>query len=133
MGARERNRIRNERRAKQREKADMARRAAKLAALGDQGAPVNVDALAPFNSYGVPEFVARGYYQDIAFCCKACGREEVWRATQQKWWYEVAKGHASATAVRCRSCRKLERARIERARADSDAGRRMKAMKRGSK
>jgi len=30
----------------------------------------------------------------------------VWTGTQQKWWYEVAKGFVYATAVRCRVCRR---------------------------
>ncbi len=133
MGAKNRKQILNERRAKRRDKAERSRQLAKTTSLGDRAAPVNVEAVARFNSYGVPDFIARGYYEDTAFNCKDCGKEEVWRATQQKWWYEVAKGSANATAVRCRSCRKIERARIENARAVSDTGRRRKAMKRGSK
>jgi hypothetical protein len=53
---------------------------------------VNREALAPYNSYGEPDFVTRGYYVDRTFQCACCGTEETWRATQQKWWYEVAKG-----------------------------------------
>ena len=49
---------------------------------------------APNNSYGVPCFVERGYYQDLPFTCVGCGSKEIWRAAQQKWWYEVAKGYA---------------------------------------
>jgi hypothetical protein len=54
--------------------------------------PVNVDLLGPYNSYGSPRFVERGYYSDISFRCKGCGKEEIWTATQQKCWYDVAKG-----------------------------------------
>jgi hypothetical protein len=46
--------------------------------------------LAPYNSYGDPDFVRRGYYLDRPFRCAGCGREELWTAAQQKWWYEVA-------------------------------------------
>ena len=68
--------------------------------------PVNGKLLAPNNSYGVPDFVTRGYYVDRRFCCIDCGKEEVWTGTQQKWWYEVAKGFVYSTAVRCRVCRR---------------------------
>jgi hypothetical protein len=71
--------------------------------------PVNGKLLAPNNSYGVPDFVTRGYYVDRRFCCIDCGKEEVWTGTQQKWWYEVAKGFAYSTAVRCRVCRREKR------------------------
>jgi len=72
--------------------------------------PVNEKALVPNNSYGAPAFVRRGYYVDIPFRCVDCGKEEVWTGTQQKWWYEVAKGFVYSTAVRCRPCRRKKRA-----------------------
>jgi hypothetical protein len=71
--------------------------------------PVNEALLAPNNSYGAPEFVGRGYYVDRPFRCVDCGKEEIWTGTQQKWWYEVAKGFAYSTAVRCRICRRKKR------------------------
>jgi transcription elongation factor Elf1 len=77
---------------------------------------VNEGALRPYNSYGAPQFVYRGYYVDTPFRCKSCGKEEVWTATQQKWWYEIAKGYVYSTAVRCRSCRRKEQARRKEAR-----------------
>ena len=83
---------------------------------------VNESALAPNNSYGAPKFVYRGYYVDVPFKCKDCGKEEVWTATQQKWWYEVAKGFAYSTAVRCRACRRKEQARKTAARRTSQGG-----------
>jgi hypothetical protein len=66
---------------------------------------VNVEALRPYNSYGVPLFVGLGYYVDRPFICRDCDEVQVWRAAQQKWWYEVAKGQVYSTAVRCRRCR----------------------------
>jgi hypothetical protein len=75
----------------------------------DNLVPVNAELLAPNNSYGAPDFVTRGYYVDRNFCCIDCGKEEVWTGTQQKWWYEVAKGFAYSTAVRCRVCRRKKR------------------------
>jgi len=64
------------------------------------------------NTYGgVPCF-----YVDKAIQCHACKKEEVWRAPQQKWWYEVAKGNLNSEAVLCRSCRKEKQARSAEAR-----------------
>lgn len=85
-------------------------------------APCNPLKLAPYNSYGQPDFVARGYYQDQPFCCKDCGKQEVWTATRQKWWYEVAQGQVFTTANRCNSCRRKERERIAEARRIQQQG-----------
>jgi len=79
-------------------------------------APCSPELLAPYNSYGCPPYVARGYYRDMLFRCISCGKEEVWAATQQKWWYEVAKGNVESTAVRCHLCRRKEQARKAEAR-----------------
>lgn len=79
-------------------------------------APVNEALLAPNNSYGAPAFVSRGYYLDTAFRCGNCGKEEIWTSTQQKWWYEVAKGFAYSTAKLCRACRALVRAQKDESR-----------------
>jgi len=40
----------------------------------------------------------------------------VWTATQQKWWYESAKGDVWTVAVLCRPCRIRERDRKTAAR-----------------
>jgi hypothetical protein len=98
-----------------------AKRAAKasadeLRATPHAFVPVNEELLAPHNSYGAPEFVRRGYYVDIPFRCVDCGKEEIWTGTQQKWWYEVAKGFVYSTAIRCRACRRKERDRRAEAR-----------------
>jgi hypothetical protein len=84
--------------------------------------PVNASLLAPNNSYGAPDFVRRGYYIDLPFRCVDCGTEEIWTGTQQKWWYEVAKGFVYSTAIRCRSCRRKKRARRDEARRVHVAG-----------
>jgi Probable zinc-ribbon domain len=78
--------------------------------------PVNEALLAPNNSYGAPDFVRRGYYVDRPFRCVDCNKEQVWTGSQQKWWYEVAKGFGYSTAIRCRLCRRTERARRDEAR-----------------
>jgi len=80
------------------------------------GPAVNEALLAPNNSYGAPDFVYRGYYVDRPFRCVDCGKEEVWTGTQQKWWYEVAKGFVYTTAVRCRLCRRTKRAQSDESR-----------------
>jgi len=107
--------------ALRRQKRD--RKRAKSAARDPRTVPVAVDSvpcnerlLAPYNSYGVPDFVARGYYVDAPFECIDCKSKEIWRATQQKWWYEVAKGDVRTGARRCRPCRRAEQARRSEAR-----------------
>ncbi len=91
---------------------------------------VNASNLRPTNSYGTPDFVARGYYMDVPFKCKDCGKSEVWSPTQQRWWYEIAKGDVWTVANRCRPCRQRERARRNTAREVAEAG---MAKKRGVK
>lgn len=77
--------------------------------------PCRPERLAPNNSYGTA-FMLRGYYLDLPFQCRDCGSQEVWRARQQQWWYEVAKGEVNSTATRCRACRRKERERQAEAR-----------------
>ena len=67
---------------------------------------VNHSALVPNESYDEPDFVRDGYYRDLAFTCRDCGARHVWRAEQQQWWYELAKGSLYSTAVRCFTCRR---------------------------
>jgi hypothetical protein len=64
-------------------------------------------ALSHINTYGL----LPGYYLDRPFICRDCGAAETWTAKQQKWWYEVAKGHIDSVAVRCRACRQRIRQR----------------------
>lgn len=74
-------------------------------------APCKRENLARSSSYGVPDFVERGYYMDVLFQCASCQKQEVWSATRQKWWYEVAKGSVESRAKLCNSCRRAERER----------------------
>lgn len=69
-----------------------------------------------YNPDNYPAFVARGYYVDWPFSCQDCGVWQVWTATQQKWWYECAKGNLHTVPLRCRACRRKERARKDAAR-----------------
>ena len=91
-------------REKERERAAARRELAKKHVL------VNPENLGPNRSYGTPDFVKRGSYVDMPFNCKSCGIAQVWTETQQKWWYESAKGDVWAIAVLCRPCRKREKA-----------------------
>jgi len=78
---------------------------------------VNVDNLPGiYNPANYPDFVDRGYYVDWPFSCQDCGVLQVWTATQQKWWYETAKGSLHTVPLRCRACRRKERARKDAAR-----------------
>ena len=62
---------------------------------------VNPAELSPNHSYRSPPV----YYIDQEFICRDCGSNELWTATQQKWWYD---------AVRCRSCREKVKEEKER-------------------
>jgi hypothetical protein len=121
------------RRNKQRNRKNVAamatatRRRAQKAAAADvrwlsERIAVNTANLRPTNSYGTPAFVTRGYYVDFPFKCKDCGKSEVWTPTQQRWWYEIAKGDVRTVATRCRPCRQRERTRRLVARESTEAG-----------
>jgi len=64
--------------------------------------PADPSQQVPNNSYSPPPT----YYIDKHFVCVDCGSEEVWTASKQKWYYEVAKGPLYATSVRCLDCRR---------------------------
>jgi hypothetical protein len=91
---------------------DVGRRERERAAAqaGASGVIMNAGALAPYNSYSDPDFVIRGFYVDQPFRCLGCGKEQIWTGTQQKWWYEVAKGEVYSKAVFCRECRRKRKA-----------------------
>ena len=59
------------------------------------------------NTYGAwPD-----YYIDQPFFCRVCGKWEIWKARDQKWYYEEAKGHIDARAVECHACRMAKKNR----------------------
>jgi hypothetical protein len=66
--------------------------------------------------------VPKIFYEDMAFACRDCGKEQVWTAWQQRWWYEVCHGNLSSTAVYCRECRKKRREQKEHRRLATRAG-----------
>jgi putative zinc ribbon protein len=105
------------------ERRALAKQAAKEQALRLRGQVlVNVENLRPTGSYSTPDFVTRGFYADRPFTCKDCRKTEIWTATQQKWWYESAKGDVWTTAIRCRPCRRREQERKGAARKVHLAG-----------
>jgi len=64
------------------------------------------------NTYGsLPDF-----YIDRPFRCRQCGKWEIWKAHAQKWYYEDAKGHIDAVAVKCHDCRKAGKTAAEQGR-----------------
>ena len=72
--------------------------------------PADPTKLDHINTYGwLPEF-----YVDKPFVCRDCGKEEIWKASDQKWYYEEAKAHMDATSVRCHDCRMARKATAER-------------------
>ena len=67
-------------------------------------------------------YIQSGWYRDYPFHCADCQRLEIWTDTQQKWWYEVAKGGRLTVATRCRRCRKIQKVKKEIQRAKTIAG-----------
>jgi hypothetical protein len=94
--------LRKKREAKARKEARL-RRTERVDFAAMKGAiAADLSQQVPNNSYAAKPL----YYVDQPFACKDCGKEEVWTAAQQKWYYEVAKGSLYGGAVRCRACRK---------------------------
>ena len=82
-----------------------AERILSLTPLQQRNHPSSVTAdhnkLSHINTYGaLPDF-----YLDRPFVCRRCGKTEIWKAADQKWYYEEAKGHIDARAVECHDCR----------------------------
>lgn len=102
-----------ERAAKRRRRQSWAGVAGDSADLAVERVWVNEKLLGPHGHWNSPNFLDRGYYEDLPFTCRDCGKEEVWTATQQKWWYEIAKGDVFTSASRCRACRRKAHERKE--------------------
>jgi hypothetical protein len=67
--------------------------------------PADPSKLGHINTCGeVPRF-----YIDRPFTCRICGKQEIWRARDQKWYYEEARGHIDAVAVECHACRRKKK------------------------
>ena len=65
----------------------------------------------------------RHWYVDATFICSDCGREFVFTASEQRFWYEDRRFWIGSLPKRCAECRKAERTRLElRQRYDSLIG-----------
>ncbi|WP_062260919.1 zinc-ribbon domain containing protein [Endozoicomonas arenosclerae] len=73
--------------------------------------------LSHINTYGSLPY----FYIDKLYICVDCKSEEMWSARDQKWWYEVAKGHIDSRAIRCLSCRNKIKAEKDQQKAHMEA------------
>ncbi len=65
----------------------------------------------------------RHWYVDATFICSDCGREFVFTASEQRFWYEDRRFWIDSLPKHCVECRKAERTRLElRKRYDSLIG-----------
>lgn len=55
------------------------------------------------------ESVPKYFYVDESNTCVQCGKDFVFYAREQKYWYETLKFYIEASAVRCRDCRRRRR------------------------
>jgi len=62
----------------------------------------------------------RQWYVDAVFVCRDCGKEFVFSANEQRFWYEDRQFFIESLPKQCIDCRKAERNRLElRKRYDS--------------
>ncbi len=88
--------------------------------------PANLARLAHNSTYGL----LPAYYVDRPLACRDCGSQELWTATQQKWWYEEIGGQINSVAVRCLPCRRAhqaQRAAVRKAHLEGVAAKRPRA------
>ena len=74
--------------------------------------------------YCTAHHVPKYFYVDEERSCLQCGKKFVFRASEQKYWYETLKFNFSSVPVRCLQCRRERRSehalreQIARAKAD---------------
>ncbi len=68
--------------------------------------PVDPDLINLGGSYHRPVF-----FSDQSFTCLDCGAHCVWKAEDQRWYFETFHAPYYQTAKRCRACRRNERLR----------------------
>ena len=73
--------------------------------------PVDPDLINLGGSYHRPIF-----FTDQPFSCQDCGTNCVWKAEDQRWYFETFHAPYYETAKRCRACRRRERQRKDQAR-----------------
>lgn len=75
-------------------------------------------------SYCAGHHVPKYFYVDEEHSCIQCGKDFVFTATEQRYWYETLRFNFSSIPVRCLACRRARRSehalgeQIARARAD---------------
>lgn len=84
--------------------------------------PLNLEGLNHWDAWKLSYRFPDGFYWDETFVCKDCGAVEVWKAWQQKRWFEQMQGNPDSGAVRCRACRIKEGQRKAEARRISEEG-----------
>ncbi|GHT91283.1 hypothetical protein AGMMS49545_06890 [Betaproteobacteria bacterium] len=85
-------------------------------------APLNLEHLDQWDAWRLSCRFPDGLYRDKSFICKDCGAAGIWKAWQQKWWFEQMQGNPDSGAARCRACRVKERQRKTEARRISAEG-----------
>jgi len=81
------------------------------------------------DAYGVPTFVARGYYLDIESPASIAANIKPGKP-HKKMVVEIAHGNVESRAVRCRACRKIEHDRRDRAKILHQKGLKTKGLHR---
>jgi hypothetical protein len=89
-------------------------------------APLDLSGLDAWKASKLLRRFPEGVYRDAPFRCHECGALEIWKAWQQKWWYETMRGDADSTAIHCRACRIRAREQRREARRVSEEGMRRK-------
>ncbi len=59
------------------------------------------------NKWGANEntyCLAPDYYHDLVYNCVDCGKQTVWTAERQKYFFEELGGNTNSKAVRCQIC-----------------------------
>jgi hypothetical protein len=84
------------------------------AEIPDEAIPVDPDLVNFGGSYQRPIF-----YSDRTFTCEDCDTYCVWKAEDQRWYFETSRAPFYVTAKRCLDCRRKERRRKHQTRIDS--------------
>ena len=90
--------VMTKRRREMREKKNARRRLESQGRMVD-GVEIPATAIAANIEEQAPAcFSKRYYYKDHEFTCADCGKNEVWTAEEQQWYFEVIKAHPASTA-----------------------------------
>jgi len=81
--------------------------------------PASLEVIARWRS-GLSTFGRAPFYQDIKFTCEDCGKQCVWTAQDQRYWYEVVHGSPYSEPRRCSDCRKKRKGIAQRGAAPNE-------------